>query len=117
MSYVDGFVFVVPRKNLAAYRKMAALGARIWLKHGALQYIEAAGDDLKVMKGLLSFPKLVRLKPGETVWFSFIRYRSKAHRDKVNAKVMKDSSMGQAPKEMPFDTKRMAYGGFKALVE
>ncbi len=124
MSYVDGFVLPVPKKNLKAYRKMAQMGAKIWRKHGALQYIEAAGDDLfpKGMGGMTAvrFPKMARAKPGETVFFSFIVFKNRAHRDAVNKKVMSDPALNDPknmPAVMPFDVKKMAYGGFKALVE
>ena len=116
MSYVDGFVIPVPKKNMKAYRKMAEMGKKIWMKHGAVSYFECVGDDLNPKFGL-PFPKIVKPKPGETVVFSFIVYKSKAHRNQVNAKVMKDPSMKEPPKEMPFDFKRMCYGGFKAIVE
>lgn len=122
-TYVDGFVFVVPKKNLAAYRKMAQLGKKIWMKHGALDYKECVGDDLKTksMGGMkpLSFVQLNNTKSGETVWFSFITYKSKKHRDQVNASVMKDPAMnGPQMKNvpMPFDMKRFTYGGFKVVV-
>ncbi len=114
--YVDGFVLAVPKKNLAAYRKMAKLGAKVWKEHGALEYVECVGDDLATNMGT-SFPTLAKLKPGETVCFSFITYRSRAHRDAVNKKVMADPRMLKAPNPMPFDLKRMAFGGFKAIVE
>ena len=115
--YVDGFVLPVPKKNLKAYLKMARWGGELWMKHGALEYHEAMGDDLKTTFGL-PFTKLAKTRPGETVFFSWIVYKSKAHRDAVNARVMKDPAMGEcAPKKMPFDVKRMAYGGFKILVE
>jgi len=116
MSYVDGYVLPVPKKNLAAYRKLAKLGARLWKKYGALEYFECVGDDLKVKCGR-PFPKLVKPKAGETVVFSFIVYKSRAHRDRVNAKVMKGMDMSDMPKKMPFDMKRMTFGGFKAIVE
>jgi len=117
MSYVDGFVLVVPKRKLALYKKMATRAARVWKDHGALDYRECVGDDLKVKMGL-PFPKLSRTKPGETVVFSYIVYKSRAHRNRVNAKVMKDKRLFEGmPKEMPFDMKRMAYGGFKTLVE
>jgi uncharacterized protein YbaA (DUF1428 family) len=117
MSYVDGFVLVVPKRKLAVYKKMATRAATVWKDHGALDYRECVGDDLKVKMGL-PFPKLARTKAGETVVFSYIVYRSRAHRDRVNAKVMKDKRLFEGmPKEMPFDMKRMAYGGFKTLVE
>ena len=116
MPYVDGFVVPVPKKKLKAYRKMAQWGKRVWMKHGALDYKECVGDDLKVKFGM-SFTKLARLKPGETVFFSFIVYRSKGHRKQVNARVMKEMMAGGMPTDMPFDVKRMAYGGFKSLVD
>ena len=117
MSYVDGFVLVVPKKKIAAYKKMATRAAMVWRDHGALDYRECVGDDLKVKMGL-PFPKLAKTKAGDTVVFSYIVYKSRAHRDKVNAKVMKDKRLFEGmPKEMPFDMKRMAYGGFKTLVE
>ena len=118
MKYVDGFVLVVPTKNLAAYKKMATVGKKVWRKYGALEYVEAVGDDLDKKFGV-SFNKLVKAKRGETVIFSWIVYKSRAHRDQVNKKVMADpeikKSMESGP--MPFDVKRMAYGGFKFLVE
>jgi len=116
MAYVDGFVLPVPRKNLKAYKKMAEWGKRVWMKAGALDYKECVGDDLKVKFGQ-SFTKLAKLKKGETVFFSYIVYKSRAHRDRVNAKVMKEMMASGMPTDMPFDVKRMAYGGFKALVE
>src|SRR5690349_11047146 len=116
--YVDGFVLVVPKKNLKAYASMAKIGGKIWREHGALEYRECVGDDLAPKFGL-PFPKLTKIKSGETVVFSWITYKSKAHRDKVNAKVMTDPRLAASMvgKEMPFDMKRMAYGGFKILVE
>jgi uncharacterized protein YbaA (DUF1428 family) len=116
MAYVDGYLIPVPKRNLAAYRKMARLGCRMWKKHGAIEYRECVGDDLKNKWGV-SFLKVARAKPGETVIFAWIVYKSKAHRDKVNAKVMKDPAMHKAPKVMPFDFKKMAFGGFKVIVE
>ena len=115
MRYVDGFVLPVPRKKLKAYVKMAKWGKRVWLKHGALDYMECVGDDLKSKWGI-PFPRLAKLKAGETVMFSYIVYKSRAHRDRVNAKVMKEMEKTPMPKDMPFDMKRMAYGGFKVLV-
>jgi uncharacterized protein YbaA (DUF1428 family) len=116
--YVDGFVLTVPKKNIQAYRRMAAASGKIWREHGALEFRECVGDDLKVKMGL-PFPRLSRLRRGETVFFSWIVYKSRAHRDSVNKKVMKDpriaKMMEQGP--MPFDVKRMAYGGFKILVD
>ena len=116
MSYVDGFVIPVPKKNLKAYARMARQGARMWMKHGALDYKECVGDDLQSKWGM-PFPKLLKLKPGETAVFSYIVFKSRAHRDRVNAKVMKEMEQMGPPKEMPFDMKRMVYGGFKTLVE
>lgn len=122
VGYVDGFVLVVSKKKLGTYKSMAQVGAKVWKKHGALDYKECVGDDLNPDMGkysILPFPKMTKLKPSETVIFSFITYKSRAHRDKVNAKVMKDPAMND-PKykdmPMPFDMKRMAYGGFKVLV-
>ncbi len=116
--YVDGFVLPVPKKNLAAYRRMAQKAGKIWREHGALEYRECVGDDLNVKIGL-PFPRLAKLKPGETPVFSWIVYKSRAHRNGVNAKVMKDPRMAKMMegKSMPFDVKRMAYGGFKVVVE
>ncbi len=117
MSYVDGFVIPVPKKNLAAYRRMAKLAGKIWREHGALDYNEFVADDVKVGKRT-SFPRSVKLKPGETVVFSWIVYKSRAQRDRVNAAVMKDPRLAPMmdPKTMPFDGKRLIYGGFKLLV-
>jgi uncharacterized protein YbaA (DUF1428 family) len=115
--YVDGFVLAVPKRNVPAYRRLAQKAARVWREHGALEYRECVGDDLKP-KGVVPFPRLARCKPGETVVFAWIVYKSRAHRDRVNAKVMKDPRIAKmAPKSMPFDMKRMAYGGFSTLVE
>ena len=117
MAYVDGFVVPVPKKKLEAYRRLARKAGKIWREHGALEFKECVADDVKVGKWT-SFPRSVKLKRGETVVFSYIVYKSRAHRDKVNAKVMKDKRLFEGmPKEMPFDMKRMAYGGFKTLVE
>lgn len=120
-KYVDGFVIAVPEKNLPAYKKMAQAGGKVWKKHGALEYFECVGDDLSPTMGgmkFAKFPKIINAKPGEVVVFSFIVFKSRAHRDSVNAKVMKE--LMQDPKnenmEMPFDIKRMAYGGFKTIV-
>jgi uncharacterized protein YbaA (DUF1428 family) len=118
MRYVDGFVLPVPTKNIEAYRKMSKAAGKIWREHGAIEYVEAVGDDLDVKFGV-SFKKMMKPKPGETVVFSFIVYKSRAHRDKVNAKVMADprmdKMMGSGPP--PFDFKRMLYGGFQAIVD
>jgi uncharacterized protein YbaA (DUF1428 family) len=114
--YVDGFVLPVPKKKVAAYRRMAARAGKIWREYGALLYLECVGDDLKI-KGVIPFTRIARSKPGETVIFAFIVYKSKAHRNSVNAKVMKDPRMNEGPKQMPVDMKRMAYSGFKAIVD
>ena len=116
-DYVDGFVLPVPKKNIAAYTRIAKKASRIWKEHGALDYRECVGDDLNVPMGL-PFPKGIRSKPNETVVFAYIVYKSKAHRDKVNAAVMKDPRIQEMcdPKDMPFDCKRMLYGGFKTIV-
>lgn len=118
MSYVDGFLLPVPKKNLAAYKKMAAKAGKIWREHGALDFRESVSDDDNVKFGL-PFSKIAKLKKGEVVLFSYIVFKSRAHRDKVNAKVMKDprmQAMCPDPKQMPFDVKRMGYGGFKTVV-
>jgi uncharacterized protein YbaA (DUF1428 family) len=116
--YVDGYVLPVPKKNVDAYRRMAQKSGKIWREHGALEYRECVGDDLKVKWGT-PFPRVVKAKPGETVFFSWIVFKSRADRDRVNAKVMKDPRLASMmdPKSMPFDVKRMVYGGFKVLVE
>jgi uncharacterized protein YbaA (DUF1428 family) len=118
MPYVDGFVLPVPKKNLEAYRRIARKCGSIWREHGALHYVECVGDDVKPGK-LTSFPRSVKLKPGEVVWFSWIVYRSRKDRDRINAKVMKDPRMAgmMDPKAMPFDGKRMFWGGFKVMVD
>jgi uncharacterized protein YbaA (DUF1428 family) len=115
--YVDGFVVPVPRKSLADYRRMAQKAGRIWREHGALDFVECVADDVKPGK-LTSFPQSVKLKPNETVMFSWIVYKSRAHRDQVNARVMADPRLDgmMDGKKMPFDGKRMIYGGFKPLV-
>ena len=117
MSYVDGFVVPVPKKNLAAYRKLARKAGKIWREHGALAVRECVADDVKVGK-LTSFPRSVKMKPAETVVFSWIEYSSRAHRDRVNAKVMKDPRLApmMAGKGMPFDGKRLIWGGFKTMI-
>ena len=112
--YVDGFVIPLSKKNLSAYRRVAQKADKIWREHGALEFRECVGDDLNVKIGLL-FPR--EIKPAETVVFSWIVYKSRADRDRVNAKVMKDPRFAKMPKEMPFDTKRMLYGGFNTIVE
>lgn len=116
MSYVDGYVIPVPKRKLKAYMKLAKLGEKMWLKHGALYYKECVGEDLKNSWGT-TFSKMMKVKAGETVVFSFIVFKSRAHRDGVNKKVMKAiEKMGDQPPEMPFNVKRMVYGGFKVLV-
>ncbi len=117
MAYVDGFVLPVPKKNLAAYRRMARKAGKVWREHGALQYVECVADDVKPGKWT-SFPQSVKLKPGEIVIFAYIVYRSRAERDRINAKVMKDPRLAEFmdPKAMPFDGRRMFWGGFKPIV-
>ena len=116
--YVDGFVLPVPKKNLAAYRRMARKAGKVWREHGALEYRECVADDVKPGK-ITSFPQSVKLKPDETVVFSWIVYKSRKHRDSVNAKVMKDPRLADMmdPKALPFDGMRMFWGGFKVLIE
>ena len=116
--YVDGFVLPVPKRNLDAYRRQARKAGKIWREHGALEYRECVADDVKVGK-FTSFPQSVKRKRDETVVFSWIVFKSRAHRDRVNAKVMKDPRLADMmdPKAMPFDAKRMIYGGFSVLVE
>ncbi len=118
MAYVDEFVVPVPKKNIKTYRSLARKAAKVWRDHGALEVRECIADDVKVGKWT-SFPRSVKLKNGETVVFSYIVYRSRAHRDRVNAKVMKDPRIAKMmnPKAMPFDGKRMIWGGFKSLIE
>ena len=118
MTYVDGFVLAVPKKNVAAYRKMASKAGKIWREYGALEFRECQGDDLNTGFGV-PFPKLAKAKPGETVFFSFIVYKSRAQRDKVNKAVMADPRLNamMQGKKMPFDVKRMSMGGFKVLVD
>jgi len=118
MSYVDGFVVPVPVKNLAAYRRLAKKAGKIWREFGALDYKEWIGDDVPVGK-LTSFPRSVKVKRGETVVFAWIVYKSRADRDRINAKVMKDPRLADMmdPKKMPFDGKRLIYGGFKLLID
>jgi uncharacterized protein YbaA (DUF1428 family) len=117
MAYVDGFVVPVPKKKLAAYRSMARKAGKIWKDHGALEFRECVADDVKPGK-LTSFPQSVKLARNETVMFSWITYKSRAHRNRVNAKVMKDPRFAKManPKDMPFDGKRLIYGGFKVFV-
>jgi uncharacterized protein YbaA (DUF1428 family) len=115
--YVDGFVLPVPTANLVAYRKMAKRACKVWLDHGAVDYVEAVADDVKPGKWT-SFPQSVKLKEGETVIFAWIVYKSRSQRDKINARVMKDPRLADMmdPKKLPFDGKRMFWGGFKAIV-
>jgi uncharacterized protein YbaA (DUF1428 family) len=117
MPYVDGFLLPVPQKNVKLYRRIAQLAGKIWRQHGALEFRECVGDDLKPKMGM-PFSRAVRQKPSETVVFSWIVFKSRTHRDRVNAKVMKDPRMAKMMEKgpMPFDEKRMAYGGFKVLV-
>jgi uncharacterized protein YbaA (DUF1428 family) len=118
MGYIDGFVVPVPKRNLEAYRRMARTASKVWREHGALAYMEGVADDVKPGKRT-SFPRSVKLKSGETVVFAYIVYKSRAQRDRVNAKVMKDPRLAKMmnPKALPFDGKRMFWGGFKVLVE
>jgi len=118
MSYVDGFVVPVPKKKIAAYRSMAQKAGKVWREHGALEFRECVADDVKVGKWT-SFPRSVKLKRGETVVFSYIVYRSRKDRDRVMAKVMKDKRLAAMmnPKAMPFDARRMIFGGFKTMVD
>jgi uncharacterized protein YbaA (DUF1428 family) len=119
MKYVDGFVIPVPKKNLGEYKRIAKLCAKVWKEHGALEVKECVAEDVKVGK-LTSFPRAVIRKPGETVIFSWIRYKSRADRDRVNAKVMKDprlKEMMSNTEKMPFDGKRMIFGGFEVIVD
>jgi uncharacterized protein YbaA (DUF1428 family) len=117
-KYVDGYVLPVPKNKTAAYKKLAQLGSKVWRDHGALEYRECIADDVSVGKRT-SFPRSVKLKAGETVWLSWIVYKSRKHRDQVNAKVMKDPRMAKYmdPKKMPFDAGRMFFGGFKVMVD
>lgn len=117
-QYVDGFVLVVPKKKARAYRAMSNRAGKVWKEHGALAYVECQGDDLRAKWGT-PFPKMAKLKAGETVWFSWIVYRSKAHRNQVNKRVMKDPRIlaMMKPGKEPFDMKRMAYGGFTVMVK
>ena len=116
--YVDGFLVPVPKKNLAAYRAMSRKAGKLWMEYGALSYVECAADDVKPGKST-SFPQSVKLAKGEVVVFSWITYKSRAHRDRVNKQVMKDPRMAKmgGPADMPFDGKRMMWGGFKTIVQ
>jgi uncharacterized protein YbaA (DUF1428 family) len=117
MPYVDGFVVPVPKKKVEAYKRLAKKAGKIWKEYGALEFRECVADDVKKGKWT-SFPRSVKLKPGETVFFSYIVYKSRADRDRINAKVMKDKRFaGMDMKDMPFDGKRMIFGGFAPVVE
>ena len=118
MSYVDGFLVPVPKKKVADYRRMAAKAGKIWREHGALEFRECIADDVTWGKRT-SFPRSVKQKTGETVFFSYIVYKSRADRDRINAKVMKDKRLAKMmdPKAMPFDAKRMIFGGFKTVID
>ena len=116
MSYVDGYILPVPRKHVKAYRRMAEMGRDAWMKNGALDYKECVGDDL-VAKWGTAFTRMMKLKAGETVVFAYVVFKSRAHRDRVNKKVMKEMNAMAGSKDMPFDAKRMVYGGFKTIVE
>lgn len=117
MPYVDGFVLPIPKKNLDAYRRMAKAASKVWREHGALDYKECVGDDLTI-PGMISFNEIAGAKRGETVIFAWVTYKSRAHRDRVNAKIMQDPRLMKMMerKPVPFDCKRMAYGGFKVIV-
>jgi uncharacterized protein YbaA (DUF1428 family) len=116
MAYVDGFVVAVPEKRIADYKKLARKAGKIWLEHGALEYVECIADDVPVGK-LTSFPRAVKLKDDEVVAFSWIVYKSRSERDAVLKKVMADPRLSKDMTQMPFDAKRMIYGGFKTIVE
>ncbi len=118
MSYVDGFVVPVPKKKLAAYRSMARKAGKVWREHGALEFRECVADDVKYGKRT-SFPRSVKIRPGETVMFSYIVFKSRKQRDRINAKVMKDPRLADMMdlKSLPFDAKRMIWGGFRILVD
>ena len=118
MAYVDGFVLAVPKRKVAAYRRMARTAGKVWIEHGAVQFRECQADDMKFGFGV-SFLKLAKARAGETVFFSYIVFKSRRHRDAVNAKVMKDKRLAKMmeSKEMPFDARRMAYGGFRPVVD
>ena len=120
MTYVDGFVLAVPKKSMKTYQKMAKAAGKVWMKYGALQYFECWGDEISKNYGYCTnFKKTIKLKPTETAVFAFIIYKSRKHRDEVNKKVMSDPKLMEScdPENMPFDCKRMTYGGFKAIVE
>lgn len=115
--YVDGFVLNVPKKKMKAYRDLAKMASKIWIEHGALEYVECWGEDLKVKMGV-PFPKLAKSKPTDNVVFAYIVYKSRKHRDSVNAKVMNDKRLcNMDPTDMPFDCNKMTYGGFETIVD
>jgi uncharacterized protein YbaA (DUF1428 family) len=120
MNYVDGYVLPVPKRNVEAYRLMARKAGHVWRDHGALEYREFVGDDLNSNMGI-PFQRMMKTKPEETVVFAWIVFKSRTHRDHVNARVMKDPRfaeiMKMKPKDLPFDLKRMTYGGFKGIVD
>jgi uncharacterized protein YbaA (DUF1428 family) len=116
MSYVDGFVLAVPKANIEAYKEMARLGGKVWMEFGALSYVETIGDDTPYGE-LTSFPRAVQATDDEVVIFSWITYKDRAHRDAVMAKVMADERMKPYMENMPFDGKRMIFGGFEAFLE
>ena len=119
-GYVDGYVLAVPKKKLQAYKRLAQKTGKIWRKHGALDYVEAVGNDLSPKFASIKFPRTVKAKPSETVVFAYIVFKNRKHRDLVNARVWKDPFMQDPknqPSQMPFDAKRVAYGGFRILVE
>lgn len=117
MSYVDGFIVAVPKKKLGEYRKLAKLAGKVWREYGATNFTECVADDVPMGK-ITSFPRSVKQKPTETVVFAWITYKSRAERDRINKKVMADPRLkNMTPKTMPFDAKRMIYGGFKVMVE
>ena len=116
MAYVDGFVIAVPRNKMKSYEKMAREGKKMWMKLGALDYKECVADDIKAKWGTTPFSSVMKLKPGETVVFSYILYKSRAHRDRVNAKIMQMMKETSQPTDMPFAMKRMTYGGFRVIV-
>jgi len=118
MAYIDGFVVPVPKRNLAKYRQIARRMGKVWRDHGALAYTETIADDVKPGK-LTSFPRAVKLKPGEVVWLSFARFRNRAHRDRVNKNAMNDPRVAKimAAKDMPFDMERIFFGGFKVVID
>lgn len=116
MAYVDGFILAVPKKNMAQYRKMARRAGKVWREHGAINYVESVADDAPMGK-VTSFPRSVKMKPDETVIFSWVTYKSRADRNRILKKVMADPRLQMDNKNLPFDGKRMIYGGFKVFLE